>query len=170
METDRGAVLTRRAARDGRINFREADVLDVNWWRRVNLILREVAAEYELLTNRMTFDYQLALIANPNLKPEAWQAAHKLARELFHGTFNLLHPWAAKSIAEIEADELNALVDIYRREIGDPRDPTFWNKLNSDITSSRTKRLAARAAKESEDDRIERLIRERDARNRLAPR
>lgn len=169
METDRGAVLTVRAAVRGVVDFRAARVRDVRWWRRLNVLLRAIAKEDELTTTQMAFDYQLSLVGNPALLADHWARARKEANNLFREGFFLIKPWAAASAEDLQKGEIAGLIEEYKKVQGDPRDPAFRKKLDADMAASRARRLAARetARRETEDGRVSRLIREREARRRV---
>jgi hypothetical protein len=132
----------------------------------VNAILRSMDQDDERKVVEHALDYQLALISNSSMTTESWTEAQKRATEYFQTLFNLLRPWAAKSIDDVAKSQVNDLIDTYRRVIGDPRDPEFRKKLDADIAASRARRAAAKQKGESEQARIERLLRERDARRR----
>jgi hypothetical protein len=77
---------------------------------------------------------------------------------------NNVKPWAAKSGTERREAQMTALIDMYKRKVGDPSDPVFQDKLRQDLERQRQQRLKPVA--ETELQRIDRLVRERDERVR----
>jgi len=162
LETDRGAVLTIRAASRGLIDFQRANVKDINWWRYVNAILYASLRDESLVTDQLAYQYQLALISNSTLTQDSWKGAQEQAKAMFQDCLNTQRPWAARTSAQRQEEQVGGLVDTYRKTIGDPRDPVFAAKLEQDIRDSQARRRERRNNQETEDSRLTRLLRERD--------
>lgn len=165
MESDRGAVLTLRAASRGVIDFSKARVLDVSWWRRANALIRAMDSEDDLVAIRAAFDFQRSLVGNSGLTEQSFKDCQKSAKALLGELLNALHPWLAKA----RPDEISGLVEKYKKLVGDPADPEFRKKLDHDLALLDAAD-AEQAPAETEDQRIDRLIAERDARNAEAKR
>lgn len=162
MESDRGAVLTVRAAARGIVDFSKVRVLDVSWWRRANILIRGMARDDELTTIRAAFDYQRSLVGNSGLTDESFKETQKTARALFREVINTVSPWAAKSEKQAHSEHMNSLLEAYKKLVGDPDDPEFRAKLLHD------RQLLAdgppdKVTVEDENKRIDRLLAERDA-------
>lgn len=164
MATDRGAVLTLRAALRGVVDFSKARVLDVSWWRRTNALVLAMAEDDELQVVRARFDLQRSLVGNSGLTEESFKACQEAARSLLDAYTAAARPWEAKTADSRRAETVTGLVAAYKRLVGDPDDPAFRDKLRQDAAT-----LAAREAAppaETDDQRIDRLIAEREARRR----
>lgn len=167
MVADRGAVLLIRAASRGVIDFSKCRVLDIAWWRKVNAVVQSMATEDELVGLKAALQFQCALVGNGTLTNESFDAAKKTSQNLLNSIFNLTQPWAAKSISEVKTEEIQSLVDLYKQTIGDPDDPEFRKKLEADLARLESDRLSAMSAVPEDDmARIDRLMREQDARRR----
>lgn len=160
MEADRGAVLTLRAAVRGVIDFTQARVHDVRWWRRANVLIKAMAAEDDLVAVRAAFDLQRSLVGNSGLTEKSFEGCQKAAKALFGDIVEVLYPWSAKDAEQKKAGEIGGLIDQYKRLVGDPDDPEFQKKLAHDLALQEA--AAQEETPESDNDRIERLLRERD--------
>lgn len=103
-----------------------------------------------------------ALIANGNLNPDDFKAAQTQAREAVNSILNLTRPWDAKTTEQAKLEHVEGLVEKYKRLVGDPRDPAFMAKMQADIAADKARR--AEKPRETDEQRINRLMRERDAR------
>jgi len=157
LETDRGAVLTVRAALRKVVDFSKARITDVNWWRKANLLIRRMADDDNLLVLRAAFDYQRSLVGNSGTTDESFKASQKAAQKLMKSLQSIVYPW---DVARADT-EVNNLIDSYKKMIGDPDDPTFQRKLLHDLETQKSQEDAEKP--ETEDERINRLLAERDA-------
>lgn len=123
-----------------------------------------MARDDELAILRAAFDYQRTLVGLPNIADNDFKNSQKLANELLADIQNNVKPWAAKSGTERREAQMTALIDMYKRKVGDPSDPVFQDKLRQDLERQRQQRLKPVA--ETELQRIDRLVRERDERVR----
>jgi hypothetical protein len=146
------------------VDFSKARLHDIRWWRRVNRIIEAMARDDELAILRAAFDYQRTLVGLPNIADNDFKNSQKLANELLADIQNNVKPWAAKSGTERREAQMTALIDMYKRKVGDPSDPVFQDKLRQDLERQRQQRLKPVA--ETELQRIDRLVRERDERVR----
>jgi hypothetical protein len=160
LETDRGAVLTCRAAARGAIDFTKANVRDLSWWRMTNAVISSMARTEEIVALQAAYDFQLALVGNSGLTEESFKASQKTGKEIFQQIIDTQMPWAAADLKGQKDREVNSLIDAYKRMIGDPDDPEFQKKLLHDMELQDKPKVVVK--KESEEDRIARLIEERD--------
>lgn len=159
MVTDRGAVLSLRAAARGVVDFSKARLTDVKWWRRANALIERMALDDDRAVLDAAFRYQLALVACGALKPEDFGKVQKTAVGMFQDLVNAARPWA--STAEAKQNEFEGMIDAYKRLIGDPGEPEFRKKMAADL--DRLAALNSVQKVETEDERIDRLMREREA-------
>lgn len=121
------------------IDFRRANFRDVNWWRRVNLLLAEVARQDEAATVHASYLYHLALVANGSLTEDGFKAEQKKARDAFNDYVGCLHPWAERVRKLKQLDEAKRLKELYKQMAGDPDDPLVrerW-KRNAEALEAR---------------------------------
>lgn len=162
METDRGAVLTCRAAARRVVDYSQAQVLDIGWWRSTNAKVSAMARLDEIEGIKAAYDYQRSLVGNGGLTGDSFKEAQKTARDLFGKLVDALSPWASKNAESFKEQEINSLIDTYKKIIGDPNDPEFMAKLVHDLALQDQKRREVTVT-ESEEDRVDRLLKERDA-------
>ncbi len=166
MERDRNAALTIRAASRGVVDFSQADLRDVQWWRRSNLLIRAMAQDDERHVVDAAFRLQLALLANGSLNEESFKGAKENSRALLDQMHRALLPW---SDPDREAQsELQGLYETYKRLVGDPADPAFIARTDAEAIALFNKK--PEAAGEAEEARIERLRVARDNRHKAARR
>ncbi len=139
------------------IDFRQAELRDVSWWRRTRLIITSMARDEELESLRDTFSHQLALVGHGNLLPEDFKTAQKQAKEILTSILNSRHPWDTKDAAAIPEDTIAGLIEAYRAQVADTRDPAVVQRMKDKLAN------AVEVETESPEDRLDRLIRERDA-------
>lgn len=163
MEADRGAVLTQRAAVRGVVDFTTARLLDVRWWRRTNVLIQAMAAEDKIIATRAAFDLQRSLVGNSGLTEKSFEECQKAAKALFGDIVDCLHPWAAKDAEGRKAGQLDNMIADYKKYVGDPDDPEYAKKLLHDLERLDAQEKVDGPA-ESETERIDRLLKERDDR------
>lgn len=161
MEADRGAVLTLRAAARGVVDFAQARVSDVRWWRRFNALVRAMAAEDDLVALRLAFDLHRSLVGNGSLSDSSFKACQEAARGLFADMVARLYPWDGRDRPGRRQAKLDELVAEYKRLLGDPDDPEFQAKLEHDrkVFASGAPRATP---PETDEERVDRLILERN--------
>lgn len=144
------------------IDFRTARLLDHDWWRRTDLLIEELERQDLLETWKAVLALKCALIGNGNLTSDDFKAAQAQAREAVNEILNLTRPWAAKTTKEAKLEQVEGLIAKYKRLVGDPRDPAFMAKMQADLAADRARRAVK--PPETDDQRINRLMQERDAR------
>lgn len=120
-----------------------------------------MAAEDDLVAVRAAFDLQRSLVGNSGLTDESFKSCQKTSQALFGDIMDAIHPWAAKTAESRKNGQVDSLLETYKRLVGDPDDPEFQKKLLHDLEQYE-KSLEPKAAVEPEDDRINRLLKERD--------
>lgn len=177
METDRGAVLTVRAAVRGTIDFSQARLLDPDWWRRCLILLNGVAAEDDIATYQTIYRYHLALVGNSGLSEDSFRDVQDRARDAFNDLMQLYRPWSSKVKAshEIREEEAQQLREAYKQAFGfdvndteeEQRRLNLWleeikNQKANELED--TARIIEEATAQAEEIRAERL---RQRRQRL---
>ena len=163
MATDRGAVLTIRAAARGVIDFSKARPSDSQWWRRTTILLDAIGKDDDEKIFRDVYNFHLALVSNSGLTEESFKQEQEKAREVFYDLTGVLRPWDGLNSEERKAREFSDLRQEYVRRFGDPNDPVVAAKLQEDIRQMMEAREVQKAV-EDDMDRITRLQNERQAR------
>lgn len=114
-----------------------------------------MARDDEAKSIQAAFSYQLALLGNGQLEEKSFKAVQAEASRLFEALNAALYPWS--DVVEGKQQQLSSLIDDYKRLVGDPDDPEFKAKLEADIAADKERRR--QATPESDEDRIERLMR-----------
>lgn len=120
-----------------------------------------MAQDEERLVVKAAYDFQLALMGNGALTEESFKKTQERAREAFNDFINLIQPWAAKSTEELKKQSIDNLIEMYKETFGDPDDPEFIRKIEEGVAESRRRRRN-RQISESDDERVNRMLRERD--------
>lgn len=111
---------------------------------------------------RAAFDLQRSLVGNSGLTDKSFESSQKTAKALFGDIVEVLYPWSSKDAAAKKAGEIDGLINEYKRLVGDPDDPEFQKKLMHDYELIQESN--AEQPQESENERIDRLMKEREAR------
>lgn len=119
-----------------------------------------MAADDVMKLTQAAFAYQCALVGNGQLSEEGFKTSQKTAIALYNEIVNNVEPWARSSIEDRKQDEITALVEDYRRLVGDPNDPEFRAKLDADL--ARVEQLRKQRPKETPEARLDRLAVARD--------
>lgn len=149
----------------GVVDFARADVRDVDWWRRCNVLIGEMEREDDREITKALLALHCAYLANGSLKDDSFQQQSEQAKQQLMALFDAMRPWAATA-ASPEA-LLKTITDKYRAQVGDPNDPAFMAKIADGVR--RHKALQRQAQSETEEQRIARLIRERALRRSQRP-
>ena len=120
-----------------------------------------MARDDEYHTLRAAFDYQRSLVGNSGLTEESFKKSQETSRMLFQELINVQTPWAAQTAEEAKTSTIAGLVDMYKKRLGDPNDPEFQKKLEHDYYQWKNGTVEEKV--ETDDERITRLMRERDA-------
>jgi len=131
--SDRGAKLVVRAATRGIIDFSKARFYDPSWWLYLASIFDELEDEIDRDIERLLFQHQLALLSSGSLSSADFKLLQAGARKTFEDLSQSLQPWLRDLIEKTRQTEQNSLVEIYRREIGDMRDPEFNKKIMDEV-------------------------------------
>lgn len=112
---------------------------------------------------RAAYDFQLALMGNGSLTEESFKSTQERAKEAFNDLISAVYPWAAKSAEEVKRGTFDSLIETYKETFGiqDLNDPEFVRKIEEGIEDDRRRRSKYQA-RENDEDRINRLLRERD--------
>lgn len=107
----------------GVIDFRRADLRNVNWWRRTAILLGGVADDDQAAVTHASYLFHLALVANGNLADDGFKVQQKKAVETFNDYAAAIMPWAERLRRRRQVDEVKYLKELYKQVCGDPDDP-----------------------------------------------
>jgi hypothetical protein len=134
LENDRGAVLTVRAAARGLIDFRQAELLDPDWWRRYNIMIAGMSRDDDFDLQTKVMDFHLALVSNSGLTEDSFKSSQANARETFYDIIAVTRPWEMGSKDQRQEKLLNDSYDAYKAAFGeDLRDPEFKERNKADV-------------------------------------
>lgn len=165
MESDRTAVFLVEAHVRGLIDFREARLNDPAWWRRLRAVFKTMAREKDREIFKAVYDLQLALVANGSLTEESFDASQERANELKTDLISTHRPWEGKSYQERQKKQFKDWRQRYIDAFGvDPTDEKFKEWEASQIAKIESGELFQET--ESDEERVTRLLRERDEKQR----
>lgn len=119
-----------RAATRGVIDFHKARLLDVNWWRRLNFLLDEMAIGDNVQITDAAYRFKLALLSKSNLTEESFKKTVDESFKMFGEYQNLLRPWASDKVnAKTSGSEYR---ELYKKHCGDIDDPAYRAKLEAE--------------------------------------
>lgn len=153
-----------RAAARRIIDFRQARLLDPDWWSHCYVLFRELVREDDTVIQKGILDFHLALVSNSGLDDDSFKSAQESAKTAVFDMMGLLRPWEGQSYQDRQKQEYQSLVDEYKREFGDPSDPEFQAR-EAEALAAWQRQLAAQPG-ETDIERIMRLRREQTRRIR----
>ena len=140
-------------------DFRQARLLDPDWWRLCYILLNSMQQE----DNRKVLDYayqlRLALVGNSGLSDESFKDVQAQAKETFFDILGNLRPWEGITGEARKNNEIADLRKQYIERFGDPATPEFQARLKRSLDEMERRRNET--AKEiSEEDKIRQRIQE----------
>src|SRR4051794_18995003 len=121
--------MTVRAAARGLIDFTQARINDVAWWRKTNTLINPMLDEANIQVLHVLLAKQLGLVGNGMLVDESFKSAQTQSNELGNKIINLMRPWASKDLGELQQGQTGGMVAMYKRLLGDPADPVYQQKM-----------------------------------------
>jgi hypothetical protein len=131
LETDRNAVLIKRAFLRKVITSSDCEPDEPAWWQRTMPLVRTMHEFDTLDLLRTAHQHQCALISHGGLKEESFKDVQTQAKALFQDMMNIVQPWAQKNSNGVE-DARQALIEEFKIRFGDPNDPAVAEKLTKD--------------------------------------
>lgn len=127
-----------RAAASGAIDFAHADLLDPWWWRKVHIILDDLARQRVIEYTRTQFDRIRSLTSRPNLTQESREKLADHSSRVSARLRSLWFPWKG---SEDQQDERKTtaqrMYDAWVRIWGDPNDPKVAAAIDQTAASLR---------------------------------
>lgn len=109
-----------QAAASGVVNFREAKLLDVNWWRRLRLLLAQLEDENHRQCIAAAHQHHLAFCQVPGLLEQNYDAHASKANTALGDLIDAYFPWRTSA----RKAETMKLRDAWAEKFGDPANPT----------------------------------------------
>lgn len=162
MASDRGAILAVRAAVRGIVDFSKARFLDPTWWSYLALIYDELEEEAILEVHKAVYQYQLAILSSGALSDASAKKFQTDARDTFTRISDGLQPWLRDLLEKQRKTEAEDLLELYRREFGDMKDPKFREQMLAE--AQRLNEMDANTPKQTKSPLVlgyERVQRER---------
>jgi hypothetical protein len=158
LESDRDAVNIVEASVRGLVDYREAQLDDPAWWRRLRAIISTMERDRTREAIRTTYDFRLALVANSGLTEDSWNKLQDLAEESRVDIISTLRPWEGKSYQDRKQKEFKSWRQRYIDSFGvDPADPKF-KEWEANAISELQETIDT---EETDDQRVVRLLHER---------
>lgn len=148
MERDRVAVLTVRAAVNGIIDYRDADIMDRKWWQRWRILVNEMTSQADKELLEHLYAYHLALVSNSGLSEDSFKSTQDSARENFDDLVGTLRPWVGRTKTDRHQNEYEQFKANWQRLVGwDVSDPKLLKEWQENAKS-----LAAKAELKRENE------------------
>jgi hypothetical protein len=153
LETDRNAVLIKRAFLRKVITSADCEPNSAEWWQRTMPLVYAMHELDDLELLKTAHKHQCALIAHGGLKEDSFKDVQTRAKDLFQDMINILHPWEQKQTKKEGYDDL---IEMFKRHFGDPNDPAVQERIKKE-----EEEVAVLAAqKEAEEAKIRKKLEE----------
>lgn len=121
MEGDSRLGLLLQAAVSGAIDFSKAKFSDPGWWRRLNLVLRELLRQNNRVLAQERIRYHASLMGVANLDPDTYRRTQEKAIEAYEEIVDSYRrPFGQR---EQKIDTANKLIEAWEEEFGKQDDP-----------------------------------------------
>jgi hypothetical protein len=149
LETDRNAVLIKRAFLRKVITSADCEPNSAEWWQRTMPLVYAMHELDDLELLKTAHKHQCALISHGGLNEDSFKDVQTRAKDLFQDMINILHPWEREQTKKEGYDDL---IETFKRHFGDPSDPAVQERLRQQSEAS-AKLLAQQAAEEAENQK-----------------
>jgi len=126
-----------QAACEGMIDFRQADLRDPWWWRKLRVVIDYVGRQVSAKLAEHKFQFNLAVLSyltHRDTLEMHWDSAEMLRSRLCRK----LAPWLKVGPEDVK-ETLKEMRDRYIETWGDPNDPTYQAEMQRLIQHWRTK-------------------------------
>jgi hypothetical protein len=131
LETDRNAVLIKRAFLRKVITSSDCEPDEPAWWQRTMPLVRTMHEFDSLDLLKTAHQHQCALISHGGLKEESFKDVQTQAKALLQDMMNIVQPWLRESQDSV-LDERQELIEEFKRRFGDPEDPATREKYTKE--------------------------------------
>jgi len=123
LEGHRIRQLILRAHVDGVIDFRETNLLDPNWHKRLLLVLKELVDREKMEILKLIHQRELAKISIPLLTAEGLESSLELAQEALESYVGILVGQGSQDKETRKTQQIKTLESAWAAQFGDPNDP-----------------------------------------------
>lgn len=145
----------------GIVDFRDADIMDVNWWRRSHILLRELAAAEDRDILQVYYRRQCAMLSRPT--------DSELSKKIFEATEATQHdlvrsykPWIGTA-EDSQKKAYKTLIESYTETFGRPDDPVFKQRIADGLAAYDEYKRGRKQVPETEDEQLTRRMLEHQA-------
>jgi len=124
-----------RAHVDGVIDFREANLLDPYWHKRLLIVLKELVDREKMEILKMIHQRELAKIGIPLLTSEGLESSLNLAQETLESYVGLLVGADEQDKADRKTRQIKSLEEAWSDQFGDPDDPNTRDAISRVVAS-----------------------------------
>lgn len=128
-----------QAAVSGAIDFSKAKFTDPGWWRRLNLVLKELLRQNNRILTIERLRYHNTLMGVPGFDTNSCQEKAVDAFEELIDSYR--RPFGTR---DQKIDTANKLIDAYKAEFGDPDDPDKAAEINAATDAILNRSVSAR--------------------------
>jgi hypothetical protein len=153
LETDRNAVLIKRAFLRKVITSNDCAPDETAWWQRTMPLVRTMHEFDTLDLLRTAHQHQCALISHGGLKEESFKDVQTQAKALFQDMMNIVQPWSKKE-QDAVLDERQMLIEEFKRRFGDPDDPEVQAKYDKLARDAEEKQKIAQQQAEADAQKV----------------
>jgi hypothetical protein len=114
-----------RAAASRVIDYSTFDPDDQRWWRRHDWLIMEIARRDEQDAAKIEHAHWAAIMACPNMKPEAYGPAIENARQAMVAYLTAVYPWRADELAKMLRPSAEQFAEQYAELYGRPGEPEY---------------------------------------------
>lgn len=139
MEGHRLRQLILRAYVDGVIDFRDADLLDPYWHKRLLIVLKELVDRERMEILKMVHQRELAKIGIPLLTADGLESSLRLAQETLESYVNILIGSTDQNKKDRKTKQLKSLKEAWSERFGDLDDPETQEAIKRVVDSLRSK-------------------------------
>jgi hypothetical protein len=132
LERDRAAVLTRKAATLGVIDYRQADWHNPSWWKHWRYLVNAIDKQDDEKLLELAFKYQLALISNSSISADDFSKLQKSGKNIFKEIESTTRPWIEELRKAQQEDEITSFKETWKNLVGfsldDPEAKAEWER------------------------------------------
>lgn len=122
-----------QAAAEGALDFREADVLDRSWWRKVWLVKDYLARKNRTEVLRDKLHHKLVILQSPLAitNPTIYEVVEQECNSIRDEINRLYNPWMPEFKPLSPREYIAQMEQRYKEEFGDWNSPEFQSELDA---------------------------------------
>ena len=135
MEGHRIRQLILRAHVDGVIDFRDTDLLDPSWQKRLLLVLKELVDREKMEILKLIHHRELSKISIPLLTTEGLESSLELAQEALESYVDILVGRGTQDKETRKTQQIKTLESAWASQFGDPNDPETQEAIDRVVSA-----------------------------------